>query len=140
MHMPSLILASASPRRSELLGQLGVPFQVSPGHAEEIHPEHLTPHEICQVNAYRKARAVAKKSPDALVMGADTIVCLGAKVFGKPKDLKEAHQFLSQLQGRTHEVVTGICLIHLRHHRQKSFAESTTVTFRRLHSEQIKRY
>src|SRR5437867_4312819 len=140
MHMPSLILASASPRRSELLHELGVEFQVLPAHAEEIHPEHLTPHEICQVNAYRKARAVAKKCPDALVMGADTLVCLGTKVFGKPKDLKEAHQILSQLQGRTHEVVTGVCLIHLRNHRQKSFAESTTVTFRHLHSEQIKRY
>ena len=140
MNVPSLILASQSPRRSDLLRELGFSFQVLPGKAEEIHPEHLTPHEICQVNAYRKARAVAKKHPDALVLGADTIVCLGNKVFGKPKDLKEAHQMLSHLQGRTHEVVTGVCLIHLRNHRQKAFAESTTVTFRNLHSEQIKRY
>jgi septum formation protein len=140
MNLPALILASTSPRRSELLRQLRLDFKVLSGRADEIHPEHLTPHEICQVNAYRKARAVAKKCPDALVLGADTIVCLGTKVFGKPKDLQEAHQTLSQLQGRTHEVVTGVCLIHLRNHRQRSFAESTTVTFRHLHSEQIKRY
>ena len=140
MNARSLILASASPRRSELLRELQLDFQVFPGKAEEIHPEHLTPHEICQVNAYRKARTVAKKYPDALVLGADTIVCLGATVFGKPKDLKEAHQMLGKLQGRTHEVVTGVCLIHLRNHQQKLFVESTTVTFRTLHSEQIRRY
>src|SRR5213595_3685806 len=109
MSARSLILASASPRRSELLRQLGVDFQTIPGRAEEIHPEHLTPHEICQINAYRKARATAKKFPDALVLGADTIVCVGTKVFGKPRDLKEAHQMLSHLQGRTHEVITGVC-------------------------------
>ena len=140
MNLPRMILASASPRRSELLHEIGVEFQVLPAHAEEIHPEHLTPHEICQVNAYRKARSVAKKVPDAMVLGADTLVCLGTNVFGKPKDLKEAHSMLSKLQGRTHEVVTGVCLIHLRNHRQKVFAESTTVTFRTLHSGQIRRY
>lgn len=115
-------------------------FQVLPGRAEEIHPEHLTPHETCQVNAYRKARAVAKKYPDALIIAADTIVCLGTKLFGKPKDMDEAMHMLSQLQGRTHEVVTGVCLIHLRNHQQRMFAESTTVTFRTLHSDQIRRY
>ena|SRR5437773_1464082 len=140
MSARSLILASVSPRRSELLRQLGVEFQAIPPRAEEIHPEHLTPHEICQINAYRKARAAAKKHPDALVVGADTIVCLGTKIFGKPRNLKEAHEILSRLQGRTHEVVTGVCLMHLREHRQKLFVESTTVTFRNLHSDQIKRY
>jgi len=135
-----LILASASPRRAELLREAGFTFQVVRSRAEEIHPEHLTPHEICQVNAYRKARAVAKKHPDEVVLGADTIVCLGTTVFGKPETQAEAHRMLSKLQGRTHEVVTGVCLIHLRNHQQKLFAESTTVTFRKLHSEQIRRY
>jgi septum formation protein len=122
------------------LREAGFTFQVVSSQAVEIHPEHLTPHEVCQVNAYRKARAVAKKYPDALVLGADTIVCLGPKVFGKPENPREAHRMLSQLQGRTHEVVTGVCLIQLRNHQQKLFAESTTVTFRKLHSEQIRRY
>src|SRR5882762_9534086 len=140
MNVRSLILASASPRRSELLREMELEFQVFPGKAEEIHPEHLSPHEICQVNAYRKARVVAKKHPDALVLGADTIVCLGLQVFGKPADLKDAHRMLGKLQGRTHEVVTGVCLVHLRTHRQKSFAVNTTVTFRKLHSDQIRRY
>jgi septum formation protein len=140
MNLPTLILASSSPRRSELLQQLGVEFQVLPGVVEEIQSEHLTPHETCQLNAYRKARVVAKKHPDALVLGADTIVCLGTEVFGKPLNLSDAHRMLAKLQGRTHEVVTGVCLLHLRSHRQKVFAVSTIVTFRNLHSDQIRRY
>ena len=140
MNAPPLILASASPRRVELLREMGVAFVARPARTAEISPEHLTPHEICQVNAYRKARAVAKQHPDDLVLGADTIVCLGTRVFGKPATLAEARAMLARLQGRTHEVVTGVCLLHLRRHRQKIFAVSTTVTFRRLHAEQIRRY
>jgi septum formation protein len=140
MNLPPLILASVSPRRAELLRQLQLVFQIIPGRARETEAEHLTPHEICQLNAYRKARVVAKQHPDALVLGADTIVCLGTQVFGKPRDMNDAHHMLARLQGRTHEVVTGVCLVHLRSHRQKMFAVSTTVTFRHLHSEQIRRY
>ena len=124
----------------ELLRQLRLEFQIVPGDSPESHPEHLTPSEICQLNAYRKARAIAKKHPDSLVLGADTIVCLGTKVFGKPVDLNEAHRVLGKLQGRTHEVITGVCLVHLRSHRQRLFAAVTAVTFRHLHSDQIRRY
>ena len=138
--LPPLILASASPRRADLLRQLGIEFAVIPGHPEEIQPEHLSPHEIAQVNAYRKARVIAKQHPDALVLGADTIVCLGRTLLGKPTDLDEACRMLARLQGRTHEVVTGVCLMHLRVHRQKVFAASTAVTFRQLHAGQIRRY
>jgi len=136
----SLILASTSPRRAGLLREAGIPFKVVVSEAPEAHPEHLTPSEICQVNAYRKARAVAKKHPDELVLGADTVVCLGTRVFGKPVDLEEAQATLAKLQGRTHEVITGVCLIHLRLHRQKLFAARTAVTFRHLHADQIRRY
>jgi septum formation protein len=140
MTLPPLILASISPRRAELLRQLPWNFSVIPSDALEIHHDHLTATEIAQVNAYRKARAVAKKFPDALVMGADTLVYLGTQLFGKPADLAEARRILTQLQGRTHQVITGVCLIHLRGHRQKAFAESTDVTFRPLSSEQIGDY
>ena len=140
MSLPPLILASASPRRAHLLREMGLDFQVVAGDTPETHPEHLTPFETSQINAYRKARAIAKKYPDLLVLGADTIVCLGTVVFGKPADLKTAHAMLAKLQGRTHEVVTGVCLVHLRAHRQQLFAVSTAVTFRHLHSEQIRRY
>jgi septum formation protein len=138
MDLPSLILASASPRRSELLQGLGVPFQVVHSDASEVHNEELTAGEVSQVNAYRKARAVAKKFPDALVLGADTLVYLGTTLFGKPTDAEEAYRMLKQLQGQTHQVVTGVCLMRLRNHRQRIFAESTDVTFRPLETQEIR--
>jgi septum formation protein len=140
MSLPPLILASASPRRAELLRQLGVKFTVVPSDATEVHDDHLTAREISQLNAYRKARVVAKKFPDALVLGADTLVYLGTALLGKPADLENAFHMLQQLAGRTHEVVTAICLLHLRTHRQKLFFESTAVTFRALDAVNIRRY
>ena len=140
MSLPPLVLASGSPRRAELLRQAGISHVVLPAQVPEVQPEHLTPHEIAQLNAYRKCRSVAKRQPDLLVLGADTIVCLGERIFGKPAGLSEAQEMLARLQGRTHEVVTGVCLIHLRTHRQRLFAESTAVTFRQLHAGQIRRY
>jgi septum formation protein len=140
MNLPTLILASASPRRLELLRQTGLEFQAIPSDAHEIHNEQLTAAELSQINAYRKARAVSKKFPDALVIAMDTLVASGSKLFGKPQDTAEARRMLEELQGRTHEVVTGGCLIHLRSHRQKLFAERTTVTFRSLTGDEISHY
>jgi septum formation protein len=137
---PPFILASASPRRAELLRSLKLQFKVVPGDATEIFDGQLSPHELCQLNAHRKARAVAKKNPDALVLGADTLVFLGREIFGKPRDLDEAEQMLAKLQGRTHQVVTGVCLMHLRAHREKIFAAGTDVTFHPLDAEQIREY
>src|SRR5436190_13083043 len=114
--LPPLILASASPRRNELLRQLGVEFRVIVSDAQEIHQGELTAREMSQVNAYRKARAVAKKFPDALVLGADTLVYLDTILFGKPGSLERAYEMLEQLQGKAHEVVTAICLLNLRQH------------------------
>jgi septum formation protein len=138
--LPPLIMASASPRRAELLRQLKLDFEVVPSDATEISDEYLSPFELCQLNAHRKARAVAKKIPDALVLGADTLVFLGLEIFGKPRNLDEAKEMLAKLQGRTHQVVTGISLIHLRAHRECIFAVSTDVTFRPLTAGQISGY
>jgi septum formation protein len=140
MKMPTLILASASPRRIELLRQLGVDFKVVPSATPELHHEQMTAQEVSQVNAYRKARTVAKRFPDALVLGADTLVHLDRTLLGKPATLEEAYVMLEQLQGRTHHVVTAICLLRLREHRQQVFAESTAVTFRPLDAVTIRRY
>ncbi len=138
--LPKLILASASPRREELLGQLHVPFTVLPATAAEAHHEHLTGRELSLLNAYSKARVIAKRFPDALVLGADTLVCLGTQLFGKPADMAEAAHMLRQLRGRTHQVVTGVCLLHLRGHREKLFADITDVTFLPLSAAQIRDY
>jgi len=139
-HLPPLILASASPRRGELLRQLQLKFEVVPSDALEILDDQLTVREASQLNAYRKARMVAKKYPGALVLGADTLVGLGGRVFGKPAGFDEAYQMLEALQGATHQVVTALCLIHLRPHRQRLFAETTSVTFRPLDAVKIQRY
>jgi septum formation protein len=135
-----LILASASPRRSDLLRQFGLDFVVIVARVDEVAPAHLTPHETAQINAYRKARAVAKKHPDDLVLGADTIVCLGAQIFGKPANRAEAEEMLLALQGQSHEVVTGVCLVGWRARRERLFAVSTTVTFQPLDRPAIRRY
>ena len=140
MNLPPLILASASPRRAELLRQLKLKFQVVPGDAAEILDEQLSPLELCQINAHRKARAVAKKNPDSLVLGADTLVFLGGEIMGKPARPAEAERMLTRLQGRTHQVVTGISLIHLRAYRERIFAVSTDVTFHPLDAGQIRDY
>ena len=140
MELPPLILASTSPRRAELLRQSNLDFQVVPSAAAEIFDEQLSPWELCQLNAHRKARVVAKKHPDVLVLGADTLVFLGEEIMGKPINLADAHRMLMRLQGRTHQVVTGISLIHLRAFRERIFAVSTDVTFRPLTGGQINDY
>lgn len=140
MKLPPFILASASPRRAELLRQLGLEFKTLPSDATEVFDEQLSPLEVCQLNAHRKARAVAGKNPGALVLGADTLVFLGREIFGKPRNPGEAERMLAKLQGRTHQVVTGVSLIHLRARRERIFAVSTDVTFRPLTARQIRSY
>lgn len=142
MKLPPVILASASPRRVELLRQIIPEFEVMPSDAPEIHDEQLTAAEMAQVNAYRKARMIAKRFPDALVLGADTLVYLDreTKLFGKPSDGKDAARMLTELQGKTHAVITGVCLLHLRAHRQMIFSDWTDVTFLPLTPKQIEDY
>jgi septum formation protein len=140
MRLPRIILASASPRRSDLLRELGIEFRIVPSAAPEIHHDQLTATEASKINAYRKARAVAKKFPDAVVLGADTLVYLEARLFGKPANLEEAYLMLEMLQGRTHNVVTAFCLLHLRERRQRICTEDTAVTFRPLDAVKIRRY
>ena len=140
MKWPILILASASPRRAELLRQAGVQFTVSASDIPELHHEFLTGREVSQINAYRKARSVAKKHPDQLVLAADTMVYLDTQLFGKPANLEDAYQMIERLQGQTHQVITAICLMHMRDRRYKVCAECTSVTFRRLDASAIRRY
>ena len=140
MKLPPIILASISPRRSDLLKELGLRFEVIPAKTEEVAPEHLTPHEVCQINAHRKARTIARGHPNALVIGADTVVALENAVFGKPRDVADARRMLGELSGKQHHVITGVALIHLARHREKLFAVSTMVVFRKLSTSRIKEY
>lgn len=105
----SLILASSSPRRRELVGYMGIPFEVITADAEEVKTG--APEALVRQNALLKARAVFAEHPHRVVLGADTIVYQDGKVLGKPKDAKEARDMLAQLAGAWHEVYTGVCVL-----------------------------
>lgn len=137
---PQLILASASPRRAALLRSLGLAFEVQPADAPETHHAQLSACELCRINALRKACWVARQVPHALVLAADTLVSLEETLLGKPATQAAARKMLRQLQGRTHLVVTGVCLLRWRTQRQVLFTESTAVSFRRLTDYQIRQY
>lgn len=128
--MKDIILASASPRRRELLTQAGFIFTVKVSDAEEIITEK-EPDKIVRELAFLKAKAVAASEEDALVIGADTIVAAEGKVLGKPHSREEAFSMLSMLQGKTHQVYTGVALFTKKAEKetQKVFAEKTEVTF-----------
>ena len=136
----NLILASASPRRLELLSGLIGEFSVVASKAEELHDEALGASELCEINARRKAQEVSQRNPDALVIGADTLVALGSRIFGKPQDLLEAKRMLQELSGKTHDVVTGVCLVQSVNRKLSVFHELTRVTFKLLKDPEIDAY
>jgi septum formation protein len=135
-----IILASASPRREDLLRRMGLRFTVvRPAGVEELLGG-AAPDVVAMQNAQRKARAVAGRHPDSVVIGADTIVVLDGKLFGKPRDLEDAARMLGQLAGRQHEVVTGVCLLHRALDLELTFAETTRVWMHPLTRPQIAEY
>ncbi len=108
-----LILASASPRRKELLAQLGVPFEILPADVTEYEAADADPREMVRHNAALKADWVAARHPDATVIGADTTVFVDRTVLNKPRDLTEARAMLRMLSGRAHTVFTGLAVRRL---------------------------
>ena len=132
-----LVLASASPRRRDLLARLGLEFTVSPADADETWPADLDTGPAAQAVALRKARAVAAP-PGALVLAADTVVVLDGEVLGKPANPAEAAATLARLSGRTHEVVTGLALAAAG--RETTAHETTRVTFATLTDAEVAAY
>jgi len=106
-----LILASRSPRRIELLRRIGLPFEVCPSDVDERAARGRRPDQKAVAAAQMKAQDIARDRPDRIVLGADTIVCLGDRILGKPGDAGEARAMLRALRGRWHTVVTGLCLV-----------------------------
>ncbi|HOW67989.1 MAG TPA: Maf family protein [Candidatus Paceibacterota bacterium] len=135
-----LILASASPRRRELLAGMGIQFRVEISQADEDHAPYLSPAEIARSNAWRKARAVSRLFPREIVLGADTVVSLENQIFGKPRDLAEAEWMLGQLRGRVHQVITGVCLLRGDPPFQRLFHDLTHVRFHALDDQQVRGY
>ncbi len=134
-----IVLASSSPRRSELLERAGVIFEIVVSPAEEIHDASLKPDVLCELNASLKAEAVARVMPDATVIGADTLVFIDDLPLGKPLDLADARAMLRRLSGRTHRVCTGVCVIYPGGERN-SFHDLTEVVCRELDDAAIDEY
>lgn len=140
MAFPELLLASASPRRQDLLRENGFTFTARAAQVEEITPDHLTVSEAVLLNAKRKAVFVAGSAlPGPVIIGVDTLVSIDNEILGKPRDLPEAFEMVKRLSGRTHRVVSGVWMIALPA-RQHGFIEYTQVTFRRVLPEEIRRY
>jgi septum formation protein len=137
-----VVLASASPRRRELLAKLIADFEVVPAHVDEDALTDPDPWVTAQRLAREKAFAVRTSHPDALVVAGDTVVALqddsGWRQLAKPADAQDAVRMLSELSGRTHVVVTGVCLLWPS--GMSAFTEASRVTFRKLAKEEIDRY
>jgi septum formation protein len=135
-----LILASNSPRRRQLLTDLGLPYEVRLQEVDESFPPHLRRAEVAEYLAAHKAEAYrAGLAPDEVVLTADTIVCLDDDVLNKPADEAEAIAMLTRLQGRAHDVYTGVCLLS-GDGRRTVFSDQTQVHFRRLTPAEIEFY
>jgi septum formation protein len=142
MSKEQIILASASPRRRELLREIGVRFEVVTARVRELDgaiSPHLSPADLARENARRKAKAVATLRPGRWVLGADTVVALEKRVMGKPISIDQARDFLTALSGQMHEVVTGCALI-APDGEAEIFHESSRVTLQVLSYQTIGRY
>ena len=136
----AFILASGSPRRRELLRQLGLPFKVIPSTLEETDQSGMEPRRHATYYAREKAKEVAHLYPQKWVLAADTIVVVDEEILGKPLNVKEATAMLSRLSGRSHHVITGVCLLHAQFGVEESQAVETEVFMRNLSPADIEGY
>ena len=136
--MSSIILASKSPRRQELMNHISSDFEVIVSEVEEILPADIVPEEAPVYLSELKAKAVAADYPDRVVIGADTVVILDDAVLGKPRDEQDAVRMLRALSGKVHTVVTGCCII--KDGKRVAFSEVTRVEFYPLSDREISEY
>lgn len=139
----SLILASGSPRRADLLQEAGIPFEKVSSAVSEHEPDntrHMTTREMVLANALRKGRAVSSLHPGRVILAADTLVVYRNEILSKPADMVEAEAMLRKLSGRTHHVWTGVVLMRSDPYRLEAFAVQSDVTFHRLTVRVIRDY
>lgn len=139
-HPNKFLLASASPRRRELLERMGLRFEVHPANVEEATYSEFGPSRMVMINAERKARCLSAQFPDALVLGSDTTVALGEEVLNKPDDMEQARIMLRRLSGRRHSVFTAVALYWEQGGLQEVFVERSEVQFKPFGEEVIDRY
>lgn len=133
-----IILASKSPRRQEILTQMGVRFLVKMKNVDESYPSHLRPEEVAVYISEKKAQAFLSELKKELLISSDTIVCLENEIIGKPKDEEDAFQILSKLSNRMHKVITAVTF--LENGEMESFYDTTEVHFNRLSPVEIEYY
>jgi septum formation protein len=143
-HSYAIILASTSPRRQELISSLRVPYEIKASQVDEDTPENWTPREIVEGLALRKAKAVhhsyLNHTEPSIIVGSDTIVLLDNEVLGKPKNDQDAYRMLLSLQGKTHEVYTGVACIDVLTGRTLVSHRITSVTMKSLSDRTIQAY
>jgi septum formation protein len=135
-----LILASASPRRQELLRNAAIPFEVQPADIDETPLAGESPRDCAERLAQEKAITVSRKRPQDYILGADTIVVIDETILGKPLDHADAARMLRLLSGRTHEVITGVCIFDPIAGDTEQASETTRVTMRELSDDEIRDY
>ena len=142
--MEPIILASSSPRRQEILKLLNIPFQVIMPNYEEIIPDKMEIEKAAEYLASKKVDAVARSLPSGMeipwILGADTIVTIDQKIFGKPADQEQAVEYLHILEGKTHRVITGLALYNGKLHFLSCRSAVTTVTFAPMTDKEIEWY
>lgn len=138
--MPPIILASQSPRRKDLLELMGLTFSVIPSNFEEHLDHSRSVNEVATELALSKAHDVAKQHPEAIVIGADTIVVIDGTQLGKPKDETEARHTLTLLAGRKHVVATGIAVIYAQKNIEMTAAVQSKVVFKKLDPRALETY
>ncbi|GIO34742.1 MULTISPECIES: Maf family protein [Paenibacillus] len=143
-HSRRVVLASTSPRRQELIASLHIPYEIHPSHADEHTPTDWTPDQIVEGLSLRKAKAVYEQiggpSEDAVIVGSDTIVVLGDQVLGKPADDADAFRMLKSLQGRIHQVYTGVACIDAATGQSLVRHKMTRVVMKELTDAKIEAY
>ncbi len=135
-----LVLASASPRRQELLSAAGILFTVQPAEIDETPRDGESPRDCAERLAREKALAVSNARPQDSVLGADTVVAVDDIILGKPVDAADAARMLRLLSGRTHQVITGVCLVGRAGRELRTASETTLVTMRNLSDDDIREY
>jgi len=136
----TIILASASPRRKEILEKTGLKFKVDESSYEEETDSGLNPHELARFLSREKARDVAGRHRNALVISADTIIVLRNRLFGKPRNEEQAREILKALSGKTHSVITGFTIIDTATKKEMSRSIESRVFFKRLNADEIDAY
>ena len=140
MSSSSVILASKSPRRENLLKQIGIDFEIIPSNISEDANLNLSPRQFVQYWSKKKAEIIAKKYKDKIVIGADTIVYFNGKILGKPKDKEESYKMLNNLSGKTHKVLTGVSIAYEEKNILRTFSQITKVTVRDIPTNDILYY